>query len=135
MSLRLTSTRDFQTVYTCEVWGQWLSFIFHCLKQYHALNTVVRLFHSYAEISNVLRKINYDGQIFKTLRKSSLMVKVCKYSIKSEAAIHGCTIKKLFWRVLKTSQENTFAWASSNKIAGLQPENFFEKDACTRAFL
>ena len=66
------------------------------------------------------------------LRKSSLMV---KYSIKSEAAIHGCTIKKLFWRVLKTSQENTFAWASSNKIAGLQPENFFEKDACTRAFL
>ena len=69
------------------------------------------------------------------LRKSSLMVKVCKYSIKSEAAIHGCTIKKLFWRVLKTSQENTLAWASSNKIAGLQPETLFEKDACTRGFL
>ena len=32
------------------------------------------------------------------------------YSIKSEAAIHVCTIKKLFWRVLKMSQEKTFAW-------------------------
>ena len=33
-------------------------------KQYHALNTVFRLFHSYADISNIFEKINYDGQNF-----------------------------------------------------------------------
>ena len=62
-------------------------------KQYHALNTVFRLFHSYAEISNIFCKINYNDQYFQALRKSSLMVKASKYSIKSEAAIHMCTIK------------------------------------------
>ena len=33
-------------------------------RQYHALNTAFRLFHSYADISNVFEKINYDGQNF-----------------------------------------------------------------------
>ena len=32
-------------------------------------------------------------KIFRHLRKSKLMAKVSKYSIKSEAAIHGFTIK------------------------------------------
>ena len=36
-------------------------------------------------------------KIFRHLPKS--------YSIKSEAEIHGCTIKKLFWRILKISQK------------------------------
>ena len=40
------------------------------------------------------------------------MVKVSKYSIKSEEAIHVRTIKKLFWRVLKVPQKKTFAWAT-----------------------
>ena len=35
-------------------------------KQYHAVNTVFRLFHSYAEISNIFCKSNYDGQNFQT---------------------------------------------------------------------
>ena len=33
-------------------------------EQYHALNTVFRSFYSYAEISNIFYKINYDGQNF-----------------------------------------------------------------------
>ena len=40
------------------------------------------------------------------------MIKISKYSIKSEAAIHGCTIKKLFSGVLKVPQRKTYAWAS-----------------------
>ena len=33
-------------------------------KQYHALNTVFRSLHSYADTSNIFYKINYDGQNF-----------------------------------------------------------------------
>ena len=33
-------------------------------KQYPALNTVFRLFHSYADLSNIFEKINYDDQNF-----------------------------------------------------------------------
>ena len=40
------------------------------------------------------------------------MVKVYKYSIKSEPAIHGCTMKKLFLRNLNISQKKTYASAS-----------------------
>ena len=40
-------------------------------KQYHSLNTVFRLFHSYAEISNIFCKINYDCQNFQTFRVES----------------------------------------------------------------
>ena len=32
--------------------------------QYHALNTVLRSLHSYAKISNIFCKINYNGQNF-----------------------------------------------------------------------
>ena len=35
-------------------------------------------------------------KISRHLRQSSLMVKVSKYSINSEAAIYVCTVKKLF---------------------------------------
>ena len=50
-------------------------------------------------------------KIFRLLLKSSLMAKVSKFSIKSEAVIHVCTttIKKLFW---KCNRKNSFAWAS-----------------------
>ena len=34
-----------------------------------------------------------------------MIIKISKYSIKSEAAIYGCIIKKLFRRVLKTLQK------------------------------
>ena len=33
-------------------------------KQYHALNTLFRSLHSYAETSKIFYKINYDGQNF-----------------------------------------------------------------------
>ena len=36
-----------------------------------------------------------------------MMVKVYKYSIKSEAAIHECNVKALFWRNLNISQKET----------------------------
>ena len=39
------------------------------------------------------------------------MVKVSKYSIKSEAVIRRFTIKKQFWGVLNISQEKTYTWA------------------------
>ena len=40
------------------------------------------------------------------------MVKVSKYSIKSEAVIRRCTIKKQFWKVLNISQKKAYTWAS-----------------------
>ena len=40
------------------------------------------------------------------------MVKVSKYSIKSEAVIRRCTIKKQFWRVLNISQKKAYTSAS-----------------------
>ena len=75
-------------------------------------------------------------KIFRLLRKSSLMVQVCKFSIKSEAAIHVCTILlKSCSEVLKMSQnENLCMSLSSNKVAGLKPETFFEKGLCTHVF-
>ena len=54
------------------------------------------------------------------------MIKVSKYSIKSEAANHSCTIKKLFWRVLKISQKKNLCMSLLlNKFAGLYPDFFF----------
>ena len=49
-------------------------------------------------------------KIFWHLRKSSSMVEVSKYSIKSDEQF--TCVQKLFWRVLKTSQKKTFAWAT-----------------------
>ena len=52
-----------------------------------------------------------------------MMVKVYKYSIKSEAEIHGYTIKKLFRRNLKISQKrNLFMDLFLNKVTGLHTE-------------
>ena len=39
-------------------------------KQNHALNTVFILFQSYADISNILEKIIYDGQNFQAFTQS-----------------------------------------------------------------
>ena len=68
MSMRLISTRDLQTVYILQIVRP-VAFIYVNIyqgnnfpKQYHALNTVFRLFHSYAKISNIFYKVNYDGQ-------------------------------------------------------------------------
>ena len=55
-----------------------------------------------------------------------MMVKVYKYSIKSEAEIHGYTIKKLFRRNLKISQKrNLFMDLFLNKVSGLLTDFFF----------
>ena len=40
------------------------------------------------------------------------MAKVYNYSITSEAAVHECTIKKLFWRNVEIPQKKTYAPAS-----------------------
>ena len=45
--------------------------------------------------------------LFRHLRKSELMVKVSKYSIKSEAVI-----LMQFWRVLNVLQKKTYTWDS-----------------------
>ena len=46
-------------------YGGVLNFIYISFsKQYHTLNRVFRLLHSYAEMSNIFSKINYDGQNF-----------------------------------------------------------------------
>ena len=38
-------------------------------KQYHALNTIFRLFASYAKISNIFWKISCDGQNFQAFKQ------------------------------------------------------------------
>ena len=111
-------------------------------KQYHALNTVFRLFHSYAKISNIFYKINYDGQKFQVFMWSSLIVKVSKYSIKSE---HGIIIRtynssmirgsdsQVYYKkaILKSSknftEKNLCMSLFSYKVAGLRSETFFRK--------
>ena len=40
-------------------------------------------------------------KIFKHLSKSQMMIKISEYSIKSEPAIHGCTIKKAVLKSFK----------------------------------
>ena len=62
------------------------------------------------------------------------MVKVSKYSIKSEAAIHVCAIKKLFWRVLEMSQKNIRMSFFSSKVAGLYSLKRFMKKAPVHVF-
>ena len=71
MSVWLISTRDFQTVCIYLQSVKPVAFIYINIfqgnnfpTQYHPLNTVFRSFHSYAEISNILYKINYDCQNF-----------------------------------------------------------------------
>ena len=67
-------------------------------------------------------------KIFKHLHKSSLMVKVSKYSIKSEAPIHGCTIKEAVLKSFKNFTEKNLCMSFFlNKVAGLQSETFLKK--------
>ena len=86
-----------------------VTFIYISLtKQYHALNTVFRLFHGHAEISNINPvKSTTMVKSFRLLRKSSLMIKVSKFSIKSEAAIHMYTIPYYGKAVLKSFKNVT----------------------------
>ena len=73
-------------------------------KQYHALNTVFRLFHSNDEFQIFSKKINYDGQNFRAFTRQSFQV--------LEAAIRKSTIKKQYRKVLNISQKKTYTWAS-----------------------
>ena len=71
ISLWLISTRDLNCIYLQNVKPVTFTYINivqgnNFPKQYHALNTVFRLLDSYAEISNIFQKINYDGQNFQT---------------------------------------------------------------------
>ena len=64
------------------------------------------------------------SKLFRHLRKASLLAKLSKSLIKSEAAIQMCTIKKLFYK--KMSQEKSlYGRLFSNKAVGY----------CTRVFL
>ena len=97
--------------------------------QYHALNTVFRLFHSYSGISNIF---SYDGvKIFRHLRKSSSMVKVPKYSIKSGFT---CALYKSCSEELKMSQNNTFAWVSFQKTLQAYSLELFLKKVSVHVF-
>ena len=69
-------------------------------KQYHALNTVFRLFHSNDEFQIFSKKINYDGQNFRAFTRQSFQV--------LEAAIRKSTIKKQYRKVLNISQKKTY---------------------------
>ena len=71
--------------------------------------------------------------MFRLLRESSLMVKVCKFSIKSEAAIHVCTMLQKSCSE-NVTEKNLFMSLFSNKVAGLKPETSFEKGLCTLVF-
>ena len=65
-------------------------------------------------------------KIFGHLRKSWLTVKVSKYSIKSEAVIRKCAIKKQFWKVLNIPQKKNYTRVSSEiKLQSQQPETSF----------
>ena len=75
-------------------------------------------------------------KIFRLLRKSSLMVKVSKFSVKSEEAI-ACVLyneKAVLKSFKNVTEKNLCMSFFSNKVAGLQPETFFEKGICTRVF-
>ena len=62
------------------------------------------------------------------------MIKVSKCSIKSEAAIQGCTRRKLFWRVLKISQKKPMHGPLLNKVARLHREFFLKKRLLCKYF-
>ena len=96
-------------------------------KQYHALNTVFRLFHSNDEFQIFSKKINYNGQNFRAFTRQSFQV--------LDAAIRKSTIKKQYRKVLNISQKKTYMSLFWNKVAGLQPETSFKKGSCTGAFL
>ena len=104
-------------------------------KQYHALNTVFRLFDSYVKISNIFWKINYDSQNFQAYTEILIDVKVSKYSIKWEAVIRRCIIKNQFWRVLNISQKKTYTRASFEiKLQAYNLKLLFKKRLLHKCF-
>ena len=78
---------------------------------YHALNRVLRLFHSYTRISSTFCKINYDGQ----------SRQVFSYIIIDS--------------IPKISHESTCRSLFLNKVADLLLTNLFLKVSCTNVFL
>ena len=57
-----------------------------------------------------------------------MMIKLSKYLIKSEAAIHGCTIRKAVLKSFKNFTEKHLSMSLFlNKVAGLHPEFLFKK--------
>ena len=64
-----------------------------------------------------------------------MMIKLSKYSIKSEAAIHGCTIKKAVLKSFKNFTEKHLSMSLFlNEVAGLHPEFFFKKKRLLHAY-
>ena len=65
-----------------------------------------------------------------------MMIKISKYSIKSETAIHGLYYKKAVLKSFKNfAEKNICMTLFLNEVAGLHPEIFLQKDSCTRVFL
>ena len=72
-------------------------------------------------------------KMFRLLRKLSLMVEVSNLSIKSEPAIHVCTMLQES-RSENITEKNLCMRLFSNKVADLEPGTSFEKCLCTRVF-
>ena len=63
------------------------------------------------------------------------MVKIFRFLPKTEVAVHRCSIKKMFRRVLINSQIKQICWSLFlNKVAGLLPRNLFLKILLYRSF-
>ena len=104
-------------------------------KQYHALIRFSDRFITTPKFQFFSIKSTMMVTIFRHLRKSKLIVKVANYSIKSEAAIHGWTIKKLFWRLLKISLKKNLCMSFFLNKINYSLKRFFNKSFCTRVFL
>ena len=129
MNVWLIHTQGFRTVYICKVWSQWLSFIFHFLRKI-ILKIRFSDSYSYAEISNIFCKINYDGQNFQAFNVNLhwwLKFPSFQLNQRKRSRVYY-TMKKLFWKVLKMSQKKTFAWASFQiKLQAYSLRRFLKK--------
>ena len=65
-------------------------------------------------------------KVVRNSAKSQLMVKFFKFLPKTEVAAHRCSIKELFWRVLKNSQQSIYA----NFIFKKSPVRTFSCEFC-----
>ena len=65
-------------------------------------------------------------KVVRNSAKSQLMVKFFKFLPKTEVAAHRCSIKELFWRVLKNSQQSIYA----NFIFKKSPVQTFSCEFC-----
>ena len=72
-------------------------------------------------------------KMFRLLPKCSLMVEVSKFSIKSEPAIHVCTMLQES-RSENVTEKNLCMRLFLNKVADLEPETSFEKGRSRRVF-